>query len=138
MSSAAKEGAQHRPKAEGKATLRLARFGRHGQGGPSRFYFKGAGSGRLYKRDGLYRVDAEAAKLLLSTGKFELVPDRLIEQAKKEARTPRGVTLEQRAAERRKARMSDRHRPHGLEEAERVMVAAAEAQPAGDELVVDV
>lgn len=126
-------------RAEGRVVLRLARYGRRGEGGPSRYYFhSGEAGGRLYKRDGLYKVDAATAKLLLSTQRFEVVPDHLLEQAKRQAKTPRGATLEQRAAERRRARQSDRHRPHPLEEAERVMATAAPVAAEGDEPVIEV
>ncbi len=60
--------------------VRLKRGGQHGEEGLGRYFF----GKKLYKREGLYRVDKKTRDALKRTGKFEdILPDDL-EVAKQE------------------------------------------------------
>lgn len=98
----AKEGA--------RVYLRLRRYGPRGEGGLARYHSRQYG--RLYKRDGIYPVDdQEQARMLLSTGAFEQIPADRLELAKSVAKTPRGVSLEERSRRQRRARARRRPTP---------------------------
>lgn len=117
---------------EGRAYVRLRRFGPRGAGGNGRYRFQK--TGKVYKRDGIYPIDdPELLRLLLSTGNFEQIPERLLSVAKAEAKTTRGSSIEERSRRARQARA--RRRPHLLEDEAPTMEApAAEADGDGLEL----
>lgn len=90
-----------------KYHVRLKRGGQHGEEGLCRHYFKG----KLYKREGIYRVDQKTRVALKRTGKFEDILPEDLEQAKQESAAGRGVTLQARArVKRREAQRSRRRR----------------------------
>ncbi len=89
-----------------KVILRLKRLGARGEGGLNSFYFEK----KLYRRTGLYSVDRGRAQEMLATDKFEIIhPDQLA-HAKREARQARGLTVNDKARQRRREAMMRKRR----------------------------
>ena len=104
--------------------LRLARLGPRGEGGLNSYYYEG----RIYKRSGIYQVNIDKAKVLLSTGKFERIHD--MDQAQREAKGPRGRNLNAaNRAKRREAQMRKRRQVPEFDDDE----APIDTSESGDE-----
>lgn len=91
-----------------KYILRLKRVGPHGEGGLARYYFEK----KLYKRAGLYGVPKDRARLMLSTGKFERIMPEDLELARKEAKRGRGISINERMRQKRRAAMLRKRRQY--------------------------
>ena len=90
-----------------KFYVRLRRSGQHGEEGLARYFFQK----KLYKRDGIYRVDAKIRKALKRTGKFEDILPEDLERAQRDAKAGRGLTVNQRTRlKRREAQRLRRRR----------------------------
>ncbi len=109
MMPAEKRTAEDKKKAkaqERKYYVRLARGGQNGEEGLARYFL----GGKLYRREGIYRVDQRTRVTLKRTGKFEdIMPDDL-EQAKIESKAGRGMTLTQRTRLKRREAQKLRRR----------------------------
>ncbi len=89
---------------ERKFYVRLKRGGQHGEEGLARFYL----DKKLYKRDGIYRVDQKMRVTLKRTGKFEDILADDLDRAKETAKSGRGMPIQDR--ERLKRREAQRLR----------------------------
>lgn len=90
-----------------KYYMRLRRSGQHEEEGLARYFF----NRKLYKREGIYRVDAKTRQALKRTGKFEDIMPEDLEAAKVSAGSGRGPTITQRARlKRREAQRLRRRR----------------------------
>lgn len=106
VSSAAQNTEDPKPKApKFLKYLRLRRFGAHGEKGLAQFYK----DGKLYRRSGIYRItDRKRFQALMSTRRFEVVDEELLEDAKREAKQARGISLGRRVKERLSAQRAQR------------------------------
>lgn len=112
--------------------LRLARLGPRGEAGLNSYYYEG----RVYKRSGLYQVDAGKARVLMSTGKFERVHPDDLERARREARSPRGRDLNAATrAKRREAALRKRRQLPALEDDLIDTAEGAGGDDAGEDVV---
>lgn len=90
-----------------KVIVRLARLGPRGEGGVARYYYRP--TGKMYTRDRIYKLEKNLANELLATGKFERIHPDDLERAIKEAKAPRGMSLNDRQrAKRREAMLKKR------------------------------
>lgn len=90
-----------------KFYLRLRRGGMHGEEGLARYLL----NRKLYRREGIYRVDKKTRVKLKATGKFEDILPEDLGTAQKEAKAGRGLTIDQRSRlKRREAQRLRRRR----------------------------
>lgn len=101
---------------ESKTILRLKRIGPRGEGGLASYHY----DGRLYKRAGLYAIDSQKARVLISTGHFERIHPDDLAAAKKDARAPRGMSVNDRQRQKRREAMMKRRRQVVVDDVEEV------------------